>query len=135
MTTPEKSRDTARARVGDPFTSHAAAVVATRSLPTHRQLVLAILEDAGRGLTHEQIIAEAGKRRRDGTGPRFSEQSLRSRCHELERDGLVVVDPSTGSGRSRFGNPSDLHYARSVYSQLPNRTIELNADDDQGVLL
>lgn len=135
-TTMPPGSEKARARKSDPYTSHHAAAVATRNLPTHRALVLSILEDAGEGLTHEQIIAEANRRRMNGRAPRFTEQSLRSRCHELERDQLVVViDPRQGGGRSRAGNPSALHVARSVYDSWTDQERRETGDGGQGALL
>lgn len=106
----------ARARVADPYTSHAAAGVATRSLPTHRALVLAILEEEGVPLTHEQIIAVARRWRMQGRAPAFTEQSLRSRCATLVKEGLVTVVPLT-RGRTAAGNEARVFVASSVYRE------------------
>ena len=121
MTTPENDR--ARARLTDPYTSHTAAAAATRSLPTHRALVLAILEEEGEPLTHPQIIAAAHRWRMQGRAPFFTEQSIRTRCNELERAGLVLIVPDE-SGLSPHGNPAQLHVARSVWDRHTTGTTE-----------
>lgn len=125
MTAPQTGRR-AYARTSDPYTSQIAAGVATRSLPSHRALVLAILEEEGVPLTHPQIVAIAGRWRMMGRGPSFTEQSLRSRCAELVRDGLVVEVPDE-RGVSQHGNPARLFVASSVY--------EAGTDRTQGVIL
>lgn len=121
MTTPENDR--ARARRTDPYTSHIAAAAATRSLPTHRALVLAILEEEGVPLTHPQIIAVAGRWRMQGRAPSFTEQSLRSRCAKLVKEGLVLVVPDE-RGLSPHGNPARLYVARSVWDRHTADTVE-----------
>ena len=113
----------ARARRTDPYTSHVAAAAATRSLPSHRALVLAILEEAGVPLTHPQIIAAANRWRANGRAPFFTEQSIRTRCNELERAGLVLVVPDE-RGQSPHGNPARLHVARSVWDRHTTGTAE-----------
>ena len=112
MTTPQNRR--ARARVGDPFTSQAAAAVATRSLPTVRATVYSILEAADGPLTHDQLIAAYRRRQMDGLARAgASDSSIRSRCNELEKDELVIVVDQ--GGRSRMGNPARRYAARTVY--------------------
>ena len=118
-TTPETSHR-ARARLADPYTSHQAAVVATRRVPTVRATVLAILQDAGESMTHDQIIATYRLWAMNGRAGRATDSSIRSRCNELERDGLVVVLADT-RGRSRHGNPSHYRVARTVYDQWTDR--------------
>lgn len=119
MTTPQNSHR-ARARLSDPYTSQQAAAVATRNLPTVRATVLAILEETGESMTHDQIIADYGRRRMNGQAAKATDSSIRSRCNELERDGLVVVLADT-RGRSRHGNPSHYRVARTVYDQWTDR--------------
>lgn len=128
MTTPAPENRRARARTSDPFTSHAAAAVATRNLPTVRAAVYAILEDADEPMTHDQLIAAYGRRVMGGQARRSTDSSIRSRCNELQKDQLVVVLPEH-VGRSRYGNPARLYVAQSVYKRETMRARE------QGVLL
>lgn len=106
----------ARARTGDPYTSHAAAAAATRSLPTVRATVYSILEAAGGPLTHEQIVATYRRWQMNGQArPGATDSSIRSRCNELEKDELVVVVDQ--GGRSRLGNLARRYAARTVYDR------------------
>lgn len=115
---------TAHARLTDPYTSHAAAAVATRSLPTVRAAVYRILEEAGEPITHDDLIRRYRQAAMKGVvPPRTTDSSIRSRCNELERDGLVVV-PTDELGRSRHGNTARLHCAISVYQQETPRPQE-----------
>lgn len=128
MSTPAPENRRARARAADPFTSHVAAAVATRNLPTVRAAVYAILEEADEAMTHDQIIAAYGRRVMGGQARRSTDSSIRSRCNELQKDQLVVVLPEH-VGRSRYGNPARLYVAHTVYERETIRTQE------QGVLL
>lgn len=127
MNDPDTGVRRARARKSDPFTSHAAAAVVTRSLPTIRAAVLAILEAAEGPMTHDQIIAAYGRATMNGQARRTGPSSIRTRCNELERDELVIAVPD-GLGRSSYGNPARLYVARSVYKEETDRK-------EQGVLL
>lgn len=109
------------------MTSHVAAAVATRSLPTVRAAVLVILEGADEPMTHDQLIAAYGRAAMEGRARRTGPSSIRTRCNELERDGLVVAVPND-RGRSRYGNPARLYAAASVYVAETNR-------QEQGALL
>lgn len=116
---PENTRR-AHARTTDPYTSHVAAGVATRSIPTIRATVYAILEDTDEPLTHEQIIAAYRRVVMNGQARRAGDSSIRTRCNELEKDGLVIAVPDE-RGRSSAGNPARLYIARSVYDKFTNR--------------
>ena len=71
-------------------------------------------------MTHDQIIATYRLWAMNGRAGRATDSSIRSRCNELERDGLVVVLADT-RGRSRHGNPSHYRVARTVYDQWTDR--------------
>lgn len=95
----------ARARKDDPETSHAAA--ATVHVGTTRERVLALLVEAGpAGLTHDELIARHRSREWRAGWPEASVSSLRSRCSELFRDGLVGYadgEDGHGTGKSSGG--------------------------------
>ncbi|AYN56859.1 helix-turn-helix DNA-binding domain protein [Arthrobacter phage Andrew] len=112
-----KDKTTAPVRKTDPGTSHAAAAgVSARQRSTVRSRVLAIFEAAKSsrdGLTHDQLIAEyRGFALRLGW-PSASESSIRTRCNELWRDGLVERVPEADA-KSRFGRAAILWRAVSV---------------------
>ncbi|HEX7352516.1 hypothetical protein [Brachybacterium sp.] len=120
-TTPAPENRRARARTSDPFTSHAAAAVASRNLPTVRAAVYSILEDADEPMTHDQLIAQYRRWQMNGQArPGATDSSIRSRCNELEKDQLVLSLPDE-RGRSRYGNPAGLYVARSVYERETER--------------
>ncbi|UXE05394.1 helix-turn-helix DNA binding domain protein [Arthrobacter phage Renna12] len=110
------SKGRAVARKTDPGTSHAAAAKVTLGRTTVRSRVLAIFTAATSsrdGLTHDQLIAEyRGFAARLGWPP-ASESSIRTRCNELWRDGLVERVPDADA-KSRFGNAAILWRAVSV---------------------
>jgi len=85
--------ETAHARRTDPGTSHLAA--AAVDVPKQRARVYAILLDLG-DLTDEEIANEHERRTVVYGWPRASASGLRSRRHELHRDGWVlpVIDPA-----------------------------------------
>lgn len=100
------------ARATDPATSHAAAAKVRPLRTTVRSRVQAILAAtaAGRnGMTHDEIIAAYRRYSLRLGWPSASDSSIRTRCKELERDGLVQRVPTEDGaalGRSRFGRPS-----------------------------
>lgn len=108
--------DRARARKTDPYTSHVAAAVATRSLPTIRAAVLAILEEAGEPMTHDELIAAYGRAVMNGRARRTGPSSIRTRCNELEKAQLVMKVPDA-TGRSAAGNVAHLYVARNVHAE------------------
>lgn len=110
----------ARARKTDPYTSHAAAAAVSRSVPTIRAAVLAILQDADEPMTHDELIAAYGRAVMNGRARRTGPSSIRTRCNELQRDGHVVVVPDE-RGRSSAGNPAGLYAAASVYGTWTDR--------------
>lgn len=120
MTTPDR----AYARTTDPYTSHAAAAAVTRSLPTIRAAVLAILEAADEPMTHDQLIAAYGRAVMNGQARRTGPSSIRTRCNELEKAQLVVKVPDT-LGRSSAGNAAHLYVAASVHEEWTKRAQEV----------
>lgn len=106
-----------RARTNDPYTSHAAAEVATKHAPTVRATVLRLLTEAGEPLTFDQLIGRYRQAAMLGkASPRTSESAIRTQCKYLADDAEVIVVPD-GIGRSRLGNRARLHCAASVYPQ------------------
>lgn len=120
MTTTTMTR--ARARKGDPATSHEAA--AGVDAGGQRARVYALLLEAGpEGLTHEQLIARHGRKHMTAGWPAASGQGIRSRCAELVRDGLVEAVPDK-YGRTADGGRT--RYWRAVSVQN-NETIDKGA--------
>lgn len=72
----------ARARLTDPLTSHAAADLTEDKVAASQRAVLAILTEAMMPLTDEEIV---GYLKRE-----FSPSRVRTARHELEEDGLVM---------------------------------------------
>lgn len=111
------SNGRAVARKTDPGTSHAAAAGITPKMrSTVRSRVLAIFEGAREsrdGLTHDHLIAEYRKFAARLGWPSASESSIRTRCNELWRDGLVERVPDA-EARSRFGRAAILWRAAGV---------------------
>ncbi|MGP5579774.1 hypothetical protein ACTXOF_04435 [Glutamicibacter arilaitensis] len=101
------------ARAADPATSHAAAAKAAPRAATIRERVRLILEAAGRGMTHDEIISEYRRQAsRLGWSP-ASDSGIRTRVHELVERGIVERS-ETGAGRSRYGRATILWRAVSV---------------------
>lgn len=99
---PDQARllpDVAHARHGDPETSHLAA--ATVDVSHHKQLVLAALIP---GPTTHEGLQERIRHYFPNENP--SEQSIRSRCKQLENDGKVRRIP--GAGKTARGRKADM---------------------------
>jgi hypothetical protein len=85
----------------DPETSHIAAAIAVTGSPRVRDAVYHVLTEDG-PMTHDTLIAAYRRRALEIAGwPWASESSIRTRCSELRRDGLVTVDDI---GLSRMGH-------------------------------
>jgi hypothetical protein len=103
-------------RNSDPWTSHAAAADVAPMVSTVRSRVLAILatsQEARDGVTHDGLIALYRKYAMRLGWPPASDSSIRTRCHELVRDGEAEQVPDT-PGRSRFGRAALLWRAVPV---------------------
>ena len=104
----------ARARKGDPDTSHEAA--ASVEVGNTRERVLALLVAAGEdGITHEGLIGAHRRKTMQGWPP-ATDQSIRSRCAELVRDGLAELVPDD-YGRTATGRRSRRWRAVSVQNK------------------
>lgn len=79
----------ARARLGDPDTSHLAARRASGGMTDKMRGVEYVLAETG-PVTHEQLVARYRAFVHGGEVPHQTEQSIRSRCAELVREGRVV---------------------------------------------
>ena len=95
------------ARIYDPETSKTAARKTVSRTYLVRLQVLACLQEHG-PLTHDQLITVYGQ---TPDAPLASASSIRTRCAELVRAGLV--EPA-GRDRSRMGNPAQLWRALNV---------------------
>lgn len=108
------------ARRTDPGTSHAAAAAVRPLRTTVRSRVEAILTATAAGsagMTHDEIIAAYRRYSLRLGWPAASDSSIRTRCKELARDGLVEQVPPDSRdalGQSRFGRPSVRWRAASV---------------------
>lgn len=91
------------ARATDPATSHEAAAKAIVGRPRVRDAVWHVLKEDG-PMTHDDLIAAYNQRAMQIAGwPMASASSIRTRCSELVRDGLVEQVPDL-AGASRMGN-------------------------------
>jgi hypothetical protein len=79
----------ARARLGDPDTSHAAAGRASQRMTEKMRGVEYVLAEIGPA-THERLVVEYRRFVHGGEVVHQTEQSIRSRCAELVRRGRVV---------------------------------------------
>jgi hypothetical protein len=107
--------DKARARHGDPDTSHHAALTID-NLSDRQMAVLTVAEMFGEPFTYDDLIWRYDCRRVDGRFPLHVQarlgrdyelpaqepSSIRSRCAELRRAGFIVQD---GRGESYAGRP------------------------------
>jgi hypothetical protein len=91
VSTPTVWPDSPRVRVTDPVTSHEAADATTSVVAASQAAVAHILTDAGKSLTHEEII----QRGRWQYGYRFSDSRFRTATKELVDMGRVVNDGIT----------------------------------------
>jgi hypothetical protein len=107
--------DQARARHGDPDTSHHAALTID-NMNDRQMAVLTVAEMFGEPFTYDDLIWRYDCRRVDGRFPLHVQarlgrdyelpaqepSSIRSRCAELRRAGFIVQD---GRGESYAGRP------------------------------
>jgi hypothetical protein len=107
--------DKARARHGDPDTSHHAALTVD-NMNDRQMAVLTVAEMFGEPFTYDDLIWRYDCRRVDGRFPLHVQarlgrdyelpaqepSSIRSRCAELRRAGFIVQD---GRGESYAGRP------------------------------
>lgn len=102
-----------KVRASDPETSHVAAAGAVKRSATIRDRVLMILQAAGRGMTHDEIISQYRRQAsRLGWSP-ASDSGIRTRVHELvERGSVERSGPRVG--RSKYGRATILWRAVSV---------------------
>ncbi|MEE6280180.1 hypothetical protein [Georgenia sp. MJ170] len=113
---------TARARKTDLLTSHEAA--GTVDVGNTRERVLTLLRLASNdGMTHESLISLHRRRTMTDGWPPATDQSIRSRCSELVRDGLAELVPGE-YGRTMTGRRT--RYWRAV-------TVQNNETTGQGV--
>lgn len=103
----------------DPDTSRSAALLAIARRPRVRDAVYAVLADDG-PLTQDDLIAAYRQRALNIEGwPWASDSSIRTRCSELVRDGMVEEDPG-GYGASRMGNRALVWRAVTVQRMWTN---------------
>lgn len=110
---------TGRARKTDPATSHLAAEEVGPVVATVRSRVEAIFAVPGlgdEGLTHDQLIGAYRRYALREGWPAASDSSIRTRCNELWREGLVERVPDR-SARSRFGRAALLWRAADVQNK------------------
>ncbi|MBO3663703.1 hypothetical protein [Microbacterium stercoris] len=95
--------DSARARVTDPETSHAAAdSITTEGREASELEVIAILRDASGPLSSEQIETRHLNRAWQGTAPTtWAGSRLRTALKQLADDGHVVQDGETRTRKGR----------------------------------
>lgn len=104
-------------RRNDPATSREAAAVAVTRRPRVRDAVYLVLSEDG-PLTHDDLIAAYRQRSVSIVGwPMASDSSIRTRCSELARDGLVVAEDDAVS---RMGNRALLWRAAAVQGTRTN---------------
>lgn len=109
-------KPTPLARKTDPMTSHAAAADVAPRRVTVKWAVLAVFNgapDAQAGVTHDQLIALYRKYQPRLGWPMASDSSIRTRCRELVRDGLVVEVKDAGA-KSNYGRRAILWRAADV---------------------
>ena len=92
------------ARLTDPDTSHAAAATVRDTFGT-RNRIHTFLSNYPRGLTHQEIIAVYASVGAGLGWPRATDQSIRSRVKELEREGRVRRE-DTPTGTTSTGRRS-----------------------------
>ncbi|MGP5390683.1 hypothetical protein [Glutamicibacter arilaitensis] len=102
------------ARAADPATSHTAAAKAAPRAATIRERVRLIMEAAGRGMTHDEIISEYRRQASQLGWTPASDSGIRTRVHELVKAGTVTRAGQLGGGRSRYGRAANLWIAASV---------------------
>lgn len=112
----------------DPVTSRRAAQkVEPRRLTVRAAVHLVLIEEGP--LTHDALVKAYGARAStQADWPITTASSIRTRCKELERDGLVEV--TEGLGKSRYGNAAHLWRAVDVQG---TETIDLHRETVGGV--
>lgn len=99
----------------DPATSREAAEKFAPRRLTVRAAVHLVLTEHG-PLTHDDLVKVYGREAAERADwPLATASSIRTRCKELTRDGLVERVPDA-EGRSRYGNRAAVWRAAGVYS-------------------
>lgn len=99
-------------RTADPITSHLAEVKAARTAATVRERVLLLIRDHG-PVTHDRLVRLHQRHHVDDDWPPATASSIRTRCSELVRDGLVERVPDA-LGQSDARHAATLWRARIV---------------------